>query len=292
MRFEDLLQEHRIPTAPTGHHHARSGWLQFDCPFCSPRSSRYRMGYNAQGRYVNCWSCGAHRLAETLAALTGLNIGECFRLVGGIDFEKHTKKVGVTGRLVLPSGVGPLKTPHLTYLASRCFDPNRLTQLWGIRGIAVHYRLAWRVFIPIQFRGETVSWTTRATSDRAVPRYISAKPDEESMSHKELLYGEDYVRHAVVVHEGPTDVWRTGPGAVATLGTSFTRAQVLKLSKYPVRAVCFDSDSDAQRRARELCRQLEVFDGRTFNVVLDAKDAGAASEREISRLRGKFLDSG
>lgn len=289
MIFDELLREHSIPTAPAGHHHTRSGWINFDCPWCSRGTRRWRMGYNTQGKYVNCWSCGPHRLVETLVELTNLTPAECFRLLDGIDFEK-VRTTRPLGRLELPSALGPLREPHLTYLASRGFDPNTLIRLWNIKGIGLHPRLAWRVFIPILLRGEVVSWTTRATTDETDRRYITARPEQESYPARKLLYGEDYVRHAVVVHEGPFDVWRTGPGAVCTMGTQFSSAQVLRLSKYPTRVVCFDSQPEAQRRARDLCSRLEVFPGETYRVELDAKDAGSASPREINRLRKAFLD--
>ena len=105
------------------------------------------------------------------------------------------------------------------------------------------------------------------------------------MNHKELLYGEDYCRGSVIIHEGPTDVWRTGPGAVALLGTGFTDAQVLRLSHYGLRIVCFDSEPAAQRRANKLCSLLDGFPGETINVVLDSKDPGSATPKEIAKLR-------
>jgi len=289
MKFEDLLREHRIPVAPTGHHHTRTGWLQLDCPFCSPKSGRWRLGYNVQGRYVNCWTCGPHRLVETLVELIGVNPTQAFKLLGGIDFEK-LRTTPQRSKLVLPPGVGPLQSPHKRYLQGRRFDIPYVVRVWGVQGIGLSSRLSWRVFIPIRLRDETVSWTTRAVSDNVPKRYHSASPSEESLPHRELLYGEEYARHSIIIHEGPLDVWRTGPGAVATMGTAFTRAQVARMSKYPIRAVCFDSEPDAQKRARDLCRQLEVFDGQTFNVVLKAKDAGSASDSEIKQLRGRFLD--
>jgi hypothetical protein len=291
MTFEELLREHSIPTAPEGHHHVTHGFVGIDCPYCSPNSRRFRMGYSRSGRFVSCWGCGYHPLAETLSELTGLTLKECFNLLGEVETERRTRRPEHAGRLVLPERLGPLLKPHLSYLAARHFDPDALTRLWGVRGIGMSYKLTWRIFIPVILNGDIVSWTTRATTDETARRYVSAPLEHEKIHHKRLLYGEDYARNAIVVHEGPTDVWRTGPGAVATFGMVVSRAQVARMTKHPVRVVCFDSDADAQKRARELCDVLKSFPGQTVNIVLDAKDAGSASVREIARLRRSFLDA-
>jgi DNA primase len=164
-----------------------------------------------------------------------------------------------------------------------------MQRLWNAQGIGMSSQLPWRIFIPIELNGEMVSWTTRSINDYGL-RYISAKLTQESFPHKHLLYGEDYARHTVIIHEGPLDVWTVGPGAVGTLGTSYTRAQVVRMSKYLRRVVCFDNEPEAQRRARKLCDDLEPFEGETHNVILDAKDANTASAKEIRRLRRLYLD--
>lgn len=284
MKFVDILRQYNWPVAPDSHEHKRPGWEQFDCPFCRARH-HYRMGYNLSFKYVNCWSCGHHPLLKTLMEITGLPYGKVKDLAGGLPAERAA--VIPRGRLVLPKGLGQLLPAHERYLKGRGFDPDALVKLWGLQGIGQASRLAWRVFIPFYHEGEVVSWTTRSIAELVGKlRYVSARPSEEILPAKqELLYGEDYVRHAVVVCEGPFDVWRIGPGAVATLGTGFSRAQVARLHKYPIRVVCFDAEPTAQERARSLASELEAFPGTTYNVRLDAKDAAEASDREIRQLR-------
>ena len=94
----------------------------------------------------------------------------------------------------------------------------------------------------------------------------------------------------MVVVEGPFDAMRIGPGAVAVMGTGWSRAQLLAISKFPVRAVVFDSEPEAQERARRLCHDLSVFEGKTSRIQLDAADPGSASKAEITRLRKYFLE--
>lgn len=288
MQLRDLLDEHRIPVMESGHHHNTVGWLQLDCPFCSPNSGKWRLGYNLAGRFFSCWTCGSHRAADTLAALLNEPLPVCLKLLGQVEGERRVQPKH-RGRLVLPKGLTDLLPAHRRYLQARGLDPETVSRLWGLRGIGQAVRLSWRIWLPVQQRGSIVSWTTRALHDRGA-RYHSARPEEEAVPLKTLLYGEDLARHAAIICEGPFDCLRIGPGAVATLGVVLTRAQVLKLARFPLRVVCLDNEPEAQRRARSLCDELSVFPGKTLNVQLDsAKDAGAASTREIRQLR-RLLD--
>lgn len=290
MTLADYLRQHNVRMAPEGHHHrTRSFQLQCDCPFCSPDSRKYRLGLSP--RRASCWTCGYIPVVKAVATLTGQHQGAVRDALG--DIPDAGPSAGPTrGRLVIPPGVGPLLPCHEEYLMGRGFDPADLVRLWGIQGIGMASRLAFRVWVPFHHDGEVVSWLTRGITPTAA-RHLSAKPEEEVLDHKSLLYGEDYCRHTVIVHEGYTDVWATGPGAVAICGIGYNRAQVLRLAQYPTRVVCFDNEPMAQQRASRLCRELGGFPGSTSNVRLAAKDAGEALVKcpwELEELRRRFLD--
>ncbi len=193
------------------------------------------------------------------------------------------------GSLRIPFAVESMSPAHEHYLSERGFTPSELVSTWKIKGIGPisELGLQWRIFIPIYLDNVLVSWTTRGLADKGV-RYVNAPSEWESIPRRELLYGEDFVGHTIIVVEGPTDVWKIGPGAVATFGVAFSRAQVEKLSKYPHRVICFDSEEGAQVKAKELCQQLMAFPGETMNVMLTAKDPGSATDQEIQQLR-RFL---
>lgn len=283
MKFIDILQESHVSIAPEGHHHSRLGWVQFDCPFCGPGSHRYHMGFNEANKYLNCWSCGPHSVAETLVHLLNITWHEAKKMMDGIDTTKRVE-VKHRGTLKLPTPLVDLMPAHRKYLRGRGFDPDRLIDLWQLKATGPVSSLPWRVVVPIIYHGETVSWTSRKINDKGL-RWRSASADQEAINHKTLLYGLDYIRHTAIVVEGPSDVWAIGPGAVGTCGTGFSRAQVARLCRLPRRIVCFDNSAPAQRRARDLCDALEPFAGETMNVVLDADDPGSASKREINALR-------
>jgi len=290
MRFEDILQQYEIKYVTAGqHHHAREGWIQIDCPFCGINSGKFHMGYSLQGGYISCWVCGSHTLQSTLQELLNLNSSKVIEITKRISIKSLDIVKEKRGKLVLPKHITGLKTKHKNYLISRGFLPSTVKKTWHIKAISYSFRLAWRIFIPIHYKGEIVSWTTRSVTDKGL-RYISASSDQEALNHKNLLYGEDLCRHSVCCVEGPFDVWRIGPGSVATCGTGFSRSQVLKLSKYPVRGVLFDNSKIAQTRADSLVNLLSVYPGNTFKIQLDsADDPAEADENEVKSIR-KLLE--
>ena len=283
MEAEEIFEDLKVDFLRGGHHHCRPGWVQLrNCPFCA--SDNYHLGYNLAAGFFACWKCGYHHLDQTLIAL-GLarnkarDLGRSITLATPVS--RHTRQVSLS----IPPNLGVLQGAHRRYLRRRGFDPKEVERIWHIKGIGISNRLSWRIYIPIFFQENVVSWTTRSISDKVIQRYISASTEQEQLSHKHLVYGQDYCRHSVVIVEGPLDAWRIGPGAGALFGTAFTTAQVCKLAKYPYRYIVFDSSKEAQRRATELAEQLSAFQGVTETIELDAEDPGSASPKEIRRLR-------
>src|SRR5690606_24557431 len=204
-------------------------------------------------------------------------------------YEETVERRGI---LKIPDRVSDLLPQHEQYLNRRGFDPDVIRRLWGVKGIGLAQKLQWRLFIPIHdIRGRVVSWTTRSIGNHSL-RYISASDDEEEIPHKTILYGAQHAQHVIFINEGPLDAWAIGPGAIATCGTGYSTEQMARMTKYPVRVVCFDSQPDAQRRADQLCRELSMYPGHTENVLLESgEDPASAHPDEIKELREKFLVS-
>lgn len=287
--FPDILNELGIPHLSEGHEHCRPGWIQLDCPFCSKDWKHWRLGYNLQWHYMSCWSCGKHSVASSLVEATGKSYGLVKELLERVDRVFSTDKPVECGKLRLPAGLGPLLPAHKRYLKERGFNPDHLEREWGLQGIGVAARLQWRVFIPIIHSGKTVSWTTRTIGTEG-KRYINASPSEESMRAKDVLYGIDKCHHAILVTEGCFDAMRIGPGAVATMGLSYTKSQLNTIARFPVRGIVFDNEEGAQERAKKLCQDLSLFPGTTTRVEIDSPDPGSASKKEVQLLRKAFLE--
>ncbi len=294
MTFHDILDQYSTPHRHEGeHHHARTGWIQLSCPWCGIGGDQFHLGYSIEDKFCSCWQCGYKNLADVVMEITGEPLGKALSLLETL--EKHERQplraIRPRGRLRIPSGVEPLRRAHKTYLRGRGFNPDQIAQLWGVKGIGISSQLSWRLWIPIHHKGEIISWTTRSISSDVKLRYISAEEKDEAASMKTVLYGADFARHAVIVCEGPTDVWRIGPGAVATMGLTVTASQILAILQYPVRVICFDMEPAAQRRAKELSSTLMCYQGETYSIELESgSDVAEADEEEIEAIRGMFLE--
>jgi hypothetical protein len=296
MTLIELLDELGVPyRTAQQHHHVSQGWVGVECNRCSPGSGKFRLGFSLRTKAASCWVCGP---TSPWVALAGL-VKDQARLRGlwsqvrGSLFDKMLEVKGNT----LPTGVWPPVLPLMTsfaaqardYLQNRGFDLGKLTRLW--HPYVVHSApTAGRIMIPVILSRVFVSYTTRAP-DNTQPRYRSAPRAQELVPIKDCLYGHDYVRDSAVVCEGPLDVWKVGPGAVATFGLSYTRKQVAKLSELQRVAVCFDRESKARSKSRALCAELSSLGVDAYDVVLDSgKDPGDAHPDEIRDLRRRFLD--
>jgi DNA primase len=290
MKFTEVLDQLNIEYVTEGHRHVRPGWIGLDCPFCAKDTKKWHLGYSIEDHYTKCWRCGYHSAIDVIMEYTELSFKECKKLLDGIEVAYTPKEEKPKGNLILPKHIDKLQRSHIRYLKRRGFNVPELIVLWNIKGIGLASKLAWRIFIPIIYRGKVVSWTTRSISkDKNTLRYVSAAPTEESIPHKDLLYGQDFARDTILINEGPTDAWRIGPGAVATLGVNYSKEQLQKMLLFKKRIVCFDTEKMAQIRADKLCDDLSAFPGETFNLQLDAKDAASASDKEIRQIRKEFL---
>ena len=285
MDVRGILSNLNIPAAPVGHRHTRAGWVNIDCPWCGQGTNKYHLGINAANLKTSCWRCGPHRLATALSMITGRPDKEFRHLWRDIDPVRWEEKQRL-GKLKLPPGLCDLMSAHKEYLRRRGFNPNEIATRWGVKGTGPLGKLAWRLWIPLHRHGNVVSWTTRAINDNAQPRYRNAPPDEEAYPSGSILYGTEHARHAILITEGPTDVWAFGPGAVCTLGLQFSPVQVEEMLKYPIRAVCFDNEPKAQARARYLAGILKDFPGSTMQIEIESGDDLATADRgELREIR-------
>jgi hypothetical protein len=285
MDFIQICEKYRIPYRTHGAHTSR-GWIQTDCYNCGPGSNKFHLGYNvAIGRF-SCWRCGGKHLESTLQALTGASLAVVREIVAELPRQKNLQQgIEASGVLKLPDGIGPLQDCHKQYLRDRGYSWLRLQELWHIQGIGLEGgRLQWRIFIPFEYNDRVVSWTTRSIAkSEDIVRYLTASKSEEMIDHKKLLYGHDYARNSVVVVEGLFDVWAIGPGALGTLGTRVSKAQIKQLAKYPKRYICYDHG--AERYMQRLAEELSLLPGKTFTIELEAKDPDSADTSELKSLR-------
>lgn len=288
--IRDILKELNIRFYEHGDSpYVSEGWIGTVCCYCG-REGKPGLGIHLQKLSVSCWKCGSHGkwLPRVLSDLSDRPIPVILNLLAGLDtFIPGEAKS--TGRYLPPKDAGPLLPAHVRYLKNRGFDPDELVQTWGLSGVGISDEYQWRVVAPVTLHNRPVSWSTRAIGN-AAPKYLSAPPDRESVPLKDTIFGMDHVRHAILIVEGWLDVMAVGPGVGGTYGLKVTTAQLLLLSKIPVRYICSDAEPAAQRQAKELAANLSIFPGRTEIVSLETgKDPPECSESERKELR-KLLE--
>jgi hypothetical protein len=286
--IEEYLDSLGIETAGSEHHHVRGGWIGLDCPECSPMSGSFRLGIELSTGRTNCWNCGIIYGPKAIAAAANRRYGEVKDAWNQVFKDAHLRVEDFVQHdgIYDPPKTKPLAKSHRKYLRRRGFEPESIERIWDISGIGPAAEYAYSIFIPIlDIFGRPVSWTTRSLDDSGM-RYCSSPPDREAAPLKSQLYGVHLAGHAIIVHEGPTDCWATGPGAIGTLGIAYTSVQLAKIAKFPVRTICFDSSPDAQKRAEAICKQLKAHPGITRNVHLESgEDPATAEKAELEELR-------
>lgn len=287
----EILKKHNVPFRQHGeHHHASHGWASVDCPYCSPNSNRFRLGFEISTGRTNCWACGSKNRTKALSTICKITYGDAEKLWSGIARLPIERPIH-TGELEIPNQVYSMLEAHKMYLKGRGLKPNVIENIWGVRGIGLGSHLSWRLFIPIHDKyEEMVSWTTRSINPNSKSRYISAKSEQEAIPHKDILYGAHLARQTIIIVEGPLDAWAIGPGAVATCGLSYSRSQLREMEQYTNKIICFDVSREAQDKAYMLCSQLSLFPGTTQNIVLESgSDPADADPAEIQEIRKTFL---
>lgn len=295
---KSFFQAYGIEYKTEGHKHCRPGWIQTECPFCIGNPG-YHLGYELSNGWWNCWRCGYHKTWDVLIALLGSKklAKDALHKFQTIDVIEN--KVKIRGKkLELPIGLQPLTKRAQAYLEHRKFDPDLLETLWKLQSTGNIGPHKFRIYIPIYLQGHVVSWQCRDITEKSNVRYLGQSQDKEILSNKETLYGIDSVTgDSCVVVEGVTDVWRLGPGAVATFGVKYTSAQVKMLIKRFKRIhILFDPpDPQAQIQAEKLANTLSKF-GREavlWNVDSDVDpgdmeqdDADAFMRDALSRSSG------
>jgi hypothetical protein len=182
--------------------------------------------------------------------------------------------------------------PAKTYLLMRGFDPEEIDRLYQV-GYADDRRtpllVRKRLVIPAFLNRACVGWQARCMeelnfkADSAPPKYFTCP----GMKRGQVVYNLDLARRyaAIVVVEGPTDVWRVGPMAVALWGSLLTEAQAIRLKRAAGHAkLVFMLDPDVMQNQTKLERNVRrldaAFRGRIVKCFLpDGEDPGSCERK-------------
>lgn len=291
-RGEQFLLDYGLPVIRSGHKRARYGWIQTSCPFCGRADAH--LGVHLESGVWHCWSCGGHTRQEVIKRFTKCEnrdvktILEKYSSLSVVDSWKRRKDGAF--EVELPECRKWLPNPHWDYLFDRGFDPDYIVDTWRIEGTGFAGEYADRIIIPIYWKGQLVSFTSRDITGEHPAKYKSCPAELEVINHKHILYGADLVfNDTVVVVEGPLDAWKLGPGAVALFGTAFTQPQVLELSMYNKAIILFDTEDEAQAQADKLAYNLSALGLETEIATLPSGDPGSLTLEEAAEVMRALL---
>jgi hypothetical protein len=287
-----LYQDFGIDFKTEGHKHARAGWVNTECPFCSGNPGLH-LGWNIADEYFLCWRCGWHPPVITLSELLHLPFYEIYPIIEqyGVNRTILQHRIEEKRKFEFPSGTSYLKPSHKKYLINRGFDPNKLQERWFLSGTGPFSKLGslsykFRIIIPFYWNGEIVSFDSRDITDKQQNRYQACPAEYESVGHKQILYGDQEAWNPKIgiCVEGPTDVWRLGELAFATSGIKYTESQVkIMASIFKRIAVVYDDDPQAQVQAKKLVDELKLRDVNAWNIQIKG-DPGDLTQKEAREL--------
>jgi len=157
-------------------------------------------------------------------------------------------------------GFCPLGDELFQYV-SRTFSQDMLDKSELFTGKKCRFR--GRLMFPIKnYKGHVIAFGGRAMDKVSKAKYINSK-ETEIFKKSEVLYGffETDKKKSLLITEGYPDVLKVNQvgqfGAVAPLGTSFSKEQAEQIWQYDERPlVCFDGDKAGQTAAYRLIEKM------------------------------------
>ncbi|MFA5048699.1 MAG: hypothetical protein WC516_06765 [Patescibacteria group bacterium] len=284
----------------------QAGWINVNCPVCE--DDDFHMGWNLDGDYFHCWRCGGHRNEYVLQRLLHVSYSEVQKKLNEFSdrsfllHDLNKKKVGNVKKIELP-GSERLGELCREYLEKRRFDPDYIQDKYLIRDGGISGDYCFRLIIPIIYKGQVVTFTSRDVTDEQEIRYKQQPLEEAVMNPKHVLYNLDNIDDNegwVCVVEGPVDVWRMGSNFICPFGTAYTDKQILVivqlLSKRISRSFCifimFDSEKQAQIIARQIGSELNVLGfTNVYQINLESKkDPAQLSDKKAQKIRKQFME--
>lgn len=268
------------------------------CPFCADSDRKKRLWISHRWAefprlaicyHQDCLANRANREDLRMRVLGRVRPVE-YRVAPGTRESAHLGHVAPPGPCSLLSEVDPSHPAAVYVRRVRGYDPAELAARYGV-GVCHraddprHHHIVGRVYCPVVMRGVLVGWQGRYPADvdwkaTGVIKYFTMP----GFAKRLALYNYDQALRypVVVVREGVTDVWSTGPYAVALLGKTVSPAQQVLLAYGWGRTggtlvVGLDGDA-ALAEDRGLGALRHAFSGRVVVVTLpDDVDPGDMS---------------
>lgn len=285
-----FCKDYGIPYATQGKQISR-GWVGLQDVFNKSNDRDWHLACNIAGGYLNSWIDGSHTLKSWLEIVAP---DDDFHSI----MQEYGDEISYVNRLndkrqnaqTIDFSFSDLPPHARKYIEKRQFDPDRLINDYGLRWGGIVGDFAYRIIIPLYNKeGELVSYQGRFIgTDKSIPRYKTLAIEKSLVDPKSILFNEQKVKgHTVYLCEGFFNVVRWGEDAVASLGTSFTESQVRALAQYDRVVILFDSEVQAQGRARKLASRVSSMGTKVevIDLELEERDIAQCTDEEIREFR-------
>lgn len=283
--IQAYLDDKKISYATEGKN-VSSGWINVQCPFCSDQTNHLGI---SPSRKISCWICGIRgsvtkyireieQCSESYANTIIAKYQD--RSLAYLDKKERTRN----SKIILPkSAIVELPKLHQNYLIKRGFDPDYLSKKYDLLACSELGDYKWRIIVPIYYQNEMVTFTARDITGKAAQKYKNLPVEKSVMSTKEVLYNLDFANKVAVIVEGVFDAWRIGDGAVATIGTKYTKKQISHLIGFKKAFIMFDSD--AKDWGLKLAEDMAAVVPSVEQIELSEGDPADLSEEDVKYLR-------
>ena len=294
---ESLFQKEGIAYRTSGKN-ISAGWVGINCPFCGEQNNH--CGVNLDTKRYSCWVCAkSGTLVKLVGVLLKATYGEANKIINdyrGFYYDAPVREL--SDKIILPSKLSKLTDIGINYLENRGFDALAMEEKYRLQesGSFSYLKVKeqswdfrWRIIIPIIMDREIVTYTGRDWTNKQDPRYRNAPIEAGTKLTSECVYNLDSVQDKALIVEGPTDVWKLGDEAIATLGVKFSHAQVNTILKKNLRKIVILFDAGAEDSARILADALNpyVLDLKVF--IVQDMDPGSMNINEAHKLKYDLL---
>lgn len=285
-------------------------YYRVNCPFCNDTRQRLYINHRwfEHRHMANCFNeaCMTGELGKLRADQLYLWL---FNTTGPVDLPVHPGKMSdqdtsVPTEITHPDNcvrISSLPSDHeaVQYITSRGYDPYCLERYLGIGWINENAIpvMRNRLYIPVYQNGKLYGYQARVIKDdpdRRKQKYVNPV----GMKKSKLLYNLDNAKHqnAVVICEGPIDVWSVGPSGVAIFGSDCSSYQLNLIGEhFNGKLIVIALDGDAICKAESLFHKVQHIAPRSTVVRLTLtgeEDPGMLKSELWRRLHCQLTNMG
>ncbi len=258
----EFLEHFNISYSQTGGMVTKSYIGIEHCPFC--KKGKTHSAIHRERHNFYCWVCGGHSLFNYIKKVLNtdnhhvMKYMKQFSSSPNIVSYKNTYPVW-NSKCKLPKGTHSLDIKFREYIKNRGY-PLQVIKKYNLKNTGVQGDFRHRLIFPFYINEKLTTYIGRSISKKS---YIDCPIHKSVLSPKFSLYNYDMLQNNqnCLIVEGVFDCIRIGDNCISTSGVSWTDNQIkLLLKKNPKKVfVCYDSEYEAQQKAKKLCGTLSLY---------------------------------